>query len=53
MKPVDIQYLETNKKIENPAEEVLRFWEVKSHSTVKHMYDKLVELGNADIADTL
>lgn len=51
MEPIKIQYLEQIRG--NPAEEVLKFWEVKAQSTVKHMYDTLVKLGFPLIADTL
>ncbi|CAH3037614.1 unnamed protein product [Pocillopora meandrina] len=47
-----IQYLD-NRRIENPADEVLRNWEVKAHSTVGKLYDILVELDYPIIADYL
>lgn len=37
----------------NPADEVLRYWEVKSGSTIGALYDKLVKLGFPYIADLL
>lgn len=40
-------------RVDNPADEVLRFWEVKSGSTVGALYDILVELGYPYIADVL
>ena len=40
-------------RTDNPADEVLRFWEVKSGSTVGALYDILVELGYPYIADVL
>ncbi|KAJ7377789.1 hypothetical protein OS493_026356 [Desmophyllum pertusum] len=47
-----IKYLDA-RRIENPADEVLRFWEVKAFSTVGALYDILVELECPYIADLL
>ncbi|CAH3025570.1 unnamed protein product [Porites evermanni] len=46
-----IKFLQGRK--ENPADEVLRFWEVKAGSTVGALYNILVELGYPLIADIL
>ena len=46
-----IRFLQERK--DNPADEVLRFWEVKSGSTVGALYNILVELGYPYIADIL
>ena len=40
-------------RYKNPADEVLKFWEVKAASTVGILYDILVELKFAYIADCL
>lgn len=47
-----IQYLD-NRRVENPADEVLRHWEVKALSTVGTLYDILVDLERPLIADLL
>ncbi|XP_022802850.1 uncharacterized protein LOC111340292 isoform X2 [Stylophora pistillata] len=41
------------KRVENPADEVLKSWEVKRHSTVGRLYEILVELECPVIADRL
>ena len=46
-----IRFLQERK--DNPADEVLRFWEVKSGSTVGALYNILVGLGYPYIADIL
>lgn len=46
-----IRFLQERK--DNPADEVLRYWEVKSGSTVGALYNILVELGYPYIADIL
>ncbi|XP_068733322.1 uncharacterized protein [Montipora capricornis] len=50
MERYHIVYLDRSK---NPAEETLRYWEVKAGSTVGKLYDILVELGFPYIADCL
>ena len=52
MDNTSIQYLD-NRRIENPADEVLRYWEVKAFSTVGQLYDFLVEIECPFIADLL
>lgn len=47
-----IKYLDS-RRIENPADEVLRYWEVKANSTVGALYDILVDIGCPIIADIL
>ncbi|XP_078342187.1 uncharacterized protein LOC144627991 isoform X5 [Oculina patagonica] len=47
-----IKYLDS-KRVENPADEVLRYWEVKANSTVGALYDILVDIGCPFIADLL
>lgn len=51
MESTAIQYLDSRSN--NPADEVLRYWEVKAHSTVGALYDILVEIGCPLIADLL
>lgn len=46
-----ISYLDG--RTDNPADEVLRFWEVKSGSTVGALYNILLELGYPYIADLI
>lgn len=52
MDNTSIQYLD-NRRIENPADEVLRYWEVKAFSTVGQLYDILVKIECPFIADLL
>ena len=40
-------------RYKNPADEVLKYWEVKGGSTVGTLYDILVKLNFAYIADCL
>lgn len=49
---VTIKFLDSP-RISNPADEVLRHWEVKANSTVETLYDILVEIGCPFIADLL
>lgn len=51
MERFQIVYL--NDRYTNPAEETLRFWEVKAGSTVGKLYDILVELDFPYLADCL
>ena len=51
MERFQIVYL--NDRYKNPAEETLRFWEVKAGSTVGKLYDILVELDFPYLADCL
>ena len=52
MENTSIKYLDS-RRIENPADEVLRYWEVKANSTVGVLYDLLVDIGCPVIADIL
>lgn len=52
MDHVTIQFLDSRQN-SNPADEVLRYWEVKACSTVETLYDILVEIGCPLIADLL
>lgn len=51
MEPTAIRYLDSRSN--NPADEVLRHWEVKAHSTVGELYNILVDIGCPIIADLL
>ena len=52
MEHVAIRYLDSRRN-SNPADEVLRHWEVKAHSTVGELYNILVDIGCPIIADLL
>jgi len=52
MDHVTINFLDSRRN-SNPADEVLRYWEVKAHSTVGTLYDILVDIGYPIIADLL
>ena len=51
MEHTTIKYLDSRRT--NPADEVLRYWEVKAHSTVGALYDILVDIECPMIADLL